>query len=102
MAVFLQQVLYPTLTKQQLAGIEAVLMVPSKVYTSIPGVNVPGVREPQLLHIDFSSEHNCITSKPLTAVTTAKLELPKFTPLHGLAGKPEPAGTLAPRKETES
>ena len=58
MAVFLQQVLKPTLTKQQLAGTDAKLTVPSKVYTSIPGVKVPGVRVPQLLQIVFSWEHN--------------------------------------------
>lgn len=62
----------------------------------MPGINVPGVRVPQLLQIDFSWEHNCITSKPLTAVTTAILWLPKLTPAQGLAGKPEPGGATPP------
>jgi hypothetical protein len=69
---------------------------PVNVYTSIPGVKVPGVRVPQLEHIDLGALHNCTKSKPLTAVFTYKVKVPKFTPSQLLLGIPEVLDGPAP------
>ena len=74
----------------------AKFILPSKTYTSIPGVNVPGERVPQLEQTVFCKSHNCTTSKPLTAVTTVTACVPKFCPTQVLGGKLEPAGISAP------
>jgi hypothetical protein len=79
-----QQVDQVTLTLQQFIGVEFKLSMPLKVYTSIAGVTVPGVRVPQLVQMVFSVRHSCIISTPLSPEigTTFIVTVPKLTPLH--------------------
>lgn len=77
MALFLQHSPVPIEIQQQEEGtVVDKSIVPLKVYTSIPGVNVPGVLVLQFLQIDFTVLHNCIISKTPTDGTTGRLTVP--------------------------